>query len=401
MELGDSIRSQFPVFQQQPDIIFFDNASTTQKPTLVADAITQCMAGYAANAGRGTYPWASQVTQSIEAIRATIAHFIGADDPQSVVFTAGATDSINTIVYAWGLHNFQTGDEILYSPYDHAANVKPWQHLQVLLAKMNIAIKLVPYRLLESGEADLADVQHKLSSRTRLIVASHIHHVYGTKTDLSKLCDILPKRVRTAVDCSQSIGHIPIDVVELKADFVSFSGHKMFAGTGTGVLYIKPSIQHEMHAFRVGGNYEHHQAGSMPLLLETGTPNIVGIISIGAASEFITSIGIDAITARIQDLTTYALAKLRTFSKLNFMPGVAYQHNAVGYGILSFTINGMTSADVGFVLADQHIYVRTGNHCLDESLNSENSVRLSMHIYNTRKEIDELYLAIASIVNNL
>ncbi len=384
----------FPSLIRNPEIIYFDSGSTTQKPKSVIDTINQYLEDSTSNVGRGNYTWTNKITEKIDAVREKVAAFINASS-EEIIFTSGSTESINTVTYSWGLHNLKTGDEILYSPTDHSSNIYPWIYLKQNLSNFGIDINLIPYRINNTGEADTEDILSKISARTRLITVTHIHSVYGSKTTLEELHSKIPKDILLSFDCSQSVGHIPIDVKQIKADFVSFSGHKMFASTGIGILYINKKIHNQIHPFLLGGNSditlenEIIKTNQNPVFLEAGTPNIVGILSLGSSIDFINKIGIKKIEKHLLDLTLYLIDNIKKIPQIEILPGVATCSCAVGYGIISFNISGISANDVGFILNSNHIFVRTGNHCLVEKDSSGDSVRVSLHIYNSKPEVDK------------
>jgi cysteine desulfurase/selenocysteine lyase len=381
MGLVDStaVRQQFPALAAQPRIAYLDSASTAQKPAVVIDAMSRYLSDGTANTGRGTYPWANRVTRAVHEVRERVAAFIGAA-PDEIVFTAGATASLNAVALSWGLANLTDGDEILYSPLDHASAVQPWRHLQRTLGRFGIKIKLLPYAVTGAGEADLTDLRAHLGPRTRLIVASHLHHVFGALTTLEELDHPMLR----CFDCSQSAGHVPIDVGALRADFAVFSAHKLFGAPGTGVLYANRRTHAQLAPFLPGGN----TGTAMPARLEGGTPNVAGILALGAAIGFVDGIGLDAIAAHDRRLTRRLIDRLRAIAGVELLPGVAAASCEVGYGIVSCTVEGVSAADVGFIAAAHDLYVRTGTHCLPDASAGVESVRVSTHVYTGTEEID-------------
>jgi cysteine desulfurase/selenocysteine lyase len=402
-----AVRELFPAVAESAET-YLDSASTTQKPRPVIEAIGRYHSHHTANAGRATYPWATGLTRTLDRIRVRTAAFLSAE-PDEVVFTAGATAGLNAVALAWGLANLDDGDEILYSPRDHASNVYPWLQLRATLARFGRRLHLIPYRITALGEADVADILAKSSPRTRLITVSHVHHVFGARTTLEELRGRLDPAVLLCFDCSQSGGHLRIDVDELGADFAVLSAHKMFGAPGTGVLYCRRRVHDQLTAFLPGGNsgVTATAAGllptAMPQRLEGGTPNIPGILALGAALQVIEELGLDRIEAHDRALTRQLIDGLRTVPGLEFSPGPAHAPCEIGYGIASFTLAGIGAADLGFVLADAGFLVRTGAHCVPPEVTSGEgaadgeSVRVSTHIYNTSDEIDRLVRCIAAI----
>ncbi|MEU1981329.1 aminotransferase class V-fold PLP-dependent enzyme [Nocardia sp. NPDC019395] len=388
------VRDSFPALAEAGEV-YLDSAATTQKPRSVIDTVRNYHASATANAARGTYPWATALTQQIAAVRARTARFIGAGDPGEIVFTAGATAALNAVALSWGLTALRDGDEILYSPADHAANVLPWYLLRDTLARFGRRIELVPYRMTPSGRADSADIADKIGPRTRLLTVSHLHHVFGGLTALDDLRDRIPDRVLVCYDCSQSGGHLPVDVAALGADFAVFAGHKMFAAPGTGVLYCHRRVHPDLRPFLPGGatdarlTTDGFETGRMPGLLEGGTPNIPGILALGTALEALDSYGMPAVAAHNRILTRRLLDGLRDVPGVDFLPGPGHGAGDTGYGIVSFTLDGISAADLGFVLAEYGFLVRTGTHCVPAAADAETgSVRVSTHIYTGLADID-------------
>lgn len=399
------MRASFPALAET-DAVYLDSASTTQKPLAVIEAVRGYHESRTANAGRGTYPWASRMTREIEDVRARMAGFIGAE-PDEVVFTGGATAGLNAVALSWALTALGDGDEILYSPRDHASNVYPWVRLRQLLHGFGRTIRLVPYRVNGLGEADIDDIAAKITPRTRLITVAHLHHVFGALTTLEELRGAIDPRIALCFDCSQSGGHLPVDVRALGADFAVFAAHKMFGAPGTGVLYCARRRHDELSPFLPGGNSavtlddSGLHAGAMPGRLEGGTPNIAGILALGAALRVLNDYGMDAIAAHNRALTIASIAGLRTVRGLEFTPGPAYAPCETGYGIVSFTLAGISATDLGFVLGEYGFLVRTGAHCVPGGETDADSVRVSTHVYTTLDEIDRFTECVATIAEEV
>lgn len=386
----DTARALFPALDDTAEV-YLDSAATTQKPWPVIDTVTGYHRARTANAGRGSYRWSTMLTGRIAQVRERMAAFIGADHTDEVVFTSGATAALNAVALSWGLATLDEGDQILFNPRDHAANVLPWQHLRAIMARFGRQIELVPYRMTDLGEADIADIAAKIGPRTRLITTSHLHHVYGAVTTLEELRDRIPARVRLCFDCSQSGGHLPVDVTELGADFAVFAAHKMFGAPGAGVLYARRRVHDQLIPFLPGGGPGPggSSAAPMPGRLEGGTPDIPALLALGAALDLLESFGMQAIAEHNRDLTLRLIQGLRTVPGVRLLPGPAHAPCANGYGIVSFTVDGIAAGDLGFVLAETGFMVRTGAHCVPAESGAEaESVRVSTQIYNTRSEIE-------------
>ncbi|MFX0576342.1 aminotransferase class V-fold PLP-dependent enzyme [Nocardia nepalensis] len=400
-------RGLFPALAESTEV-YLDSAATTQKPLPVIETIHRYHTSRTANAGRGTYPWATNLTTRLARVRDRTASFLGAESPDEVVFTGGATAALNAVALSWGLAELDDGDEILYNPRDHASNVHPWHHLRQVLARFGRRIELVPYRVTELGEADTTDILAKVTPRTRLITTSHLHHVFGGLTTLEELRGLIDPEILLCFDCSQSGGHLPVDVTELGADFAIFAAHKMFGAPGTGILYCHRRVHDRLLPFLPGGNtgVDLTDAGlasaGMPELLEGGTQNIPGILALGSALEVLESLDLGVIAAHNRTLTLRLIDNLRPVPGLDFLPGPAHAPCAIGYGIVSFTLAGISATDLGFVLSELGFLVRTGLHCTPGGGDdSTDSVRVSTHIYNTLDEIDRFTRCVTTIAEEV
>jgi cysteine desulfurase/selenocysteine lyase len=391
----EEIRSCFPIFQDNSDKIFFDNASTTQKPNVVIAAMNKFYNSDCANASRGSYSWSTKLTRAVEESRETLAGFIGAKSAQ-LAFTHGATDSLNLVATNWGLHNLQDGDEVMVCPDDHLSAVLPWYNLAAVLKRFNVSINIVPFQMHPSGTYDRRSISNGISSKTRLIVLTHIHHVYGMEMDLPELKALIPPTVLISLDVSQSVGHIPINVADLGADFVSFSGHKMFASNGIGCLWTSERSLAQLWPMRVGAKTELRQVEAgleldstkLANVVECGTLNLPGILSLSAAVRFMQQVDPTEAANHCSELTKYLVGKLRSVSGLEFAPGIGSCDCTRGYGIVSFRIEELRSADIGAFLDSEGIFVRTGDHCRAPESEGADFIRVSLQMYNTQDEVD-------------
>lgn len=401
-----TVRSMFPALTAASEV-YLDSAATTQKPLPVIEVMNRYHSNGTANVGRGTYPWATGLTARIARVRERTAAFIGAEHPDEVVFTGGATAALNAVALSWGLTALADGDQILYNASDHASNVYPWQHLRGLLARFGRRIDLISYRVTGAGEADTDDILAKITPRTRLITAGHLHHVFGGLSTLEEVRGRIDPAILLCFDCSQSGGHLPVDVTTLGADFAIFAAHKMFGAPGTGILYCRRRVHDQLVPFLPGGNSGARpgpaglDSGPMPALLEGGTPNIAGILALGSALEVLESLGMGVIAAHNRALTLRLIDGLRPVPGLEFLPGPAHAACEVGYGIVSFTLDGISAADAGFVLSELGFLVRTGAHCVPAVTDGADSVRVSTHIYNTPDEIDRFVACVRTIAEEV
>ncbi len=381
--------------------IFLDSAATSQKPQVVIDEVVKLLSQPMANPKRGSYPWAWEAEERLEMVRKKVANFIGSASAEEIVFTSGATEGLNMVAFAWGLYNLKDGDEVLYSISQHQSLILPWFALRNLLERFGVSIRLVEYDLHpNSGHPVTADIMEKITDRSRVLLLPQVHHIYGDQCELFRFVDRLPERVRVVVDAAQSIGHIEVDVSKLPAHFLAFSGHKCFALPGSGVLWVKSSIHQELGFFKVGGGMaldvnqdrQDFVGVDMPQRLEAGTPNLFAIESLGVAIDFLRDKGIKNIEKQVTQLTTYLIRGLQEISAIEFLPGLALcpEKDSKGSGIVAFRISGIPSIEVGEFLADNGIYLRCGTHCSAAAGAVDDSVRVSLHFYNTFSEIDRL-----------
>ncbi len=406
--VAKKIRERFPIFLNNPDKIYLDNSSTTQKPSSVIDTLNNFYKKHCANSGRGSYEWANKVTKEINETRKKVAEFINASNSDEIVFTSGATMSSNMIAYSWALHNLKNGDEVLVCFSDHKSTVLPWINIKNILLKFGVQIKIISVLIDNEGDYNERDLFAKVNSNTRVVCLTHIHNVFGMDMGIKSIIDTLRnnENITFIVDASQSMGHIEVNVQDLNADFLYFSGHKMFAANGTGVLWINPKLHAEIKPFIVGGNdnikIENRQlkynTKKIHELLECGTLDIPSIITLANSVDFIAEIGMKNIESYILEITQYLILELRKIDSVEFLPGAALCGCNIGYGIVSFRIKGISSQDVGFILNDYGIYVRTGNHCMSDKNSIEDSIRVSLHVYNTIEEINRFISVLKEVI---
>ncbi|MFW5719446.1 MAG: aminotransferase class V-fold PLP-dependent enzyme [Candidatus Dojkabacteria bacterium] len=392
----------FPTLNNS-ELTYLDSASTTQKPKVVLDAIQSHLSELNVNPGRGSYDPTSKLEKEIESIRNQTANFINAENKE-IVFTSGATEGLNTVAYSWGLHNLEDGDEILLCEEDHESTVKPWFQIKKLFEKQGINIFIKYYKHHQYlGNADLESIKNELTDKTRLIVVTHIHNVHGTVSDMKVIRKLAGDQVLILLDACQSISHIQIDVKELDIDFLVFSGHKMFALDNIGVLFANQNINMYLQPFIVGGKniidkHDLEEKGvEIYKILEAGSQNVTGLKSLEAAINFIQGIGYDEIHKYINELTKYLYEQLSQLGIIEFLAGYAFDQSRIGYGLISFRVHGVSSTDIGELLNQHQIYVRTGNHCTSNGKHTSDSIRVSMHIYNSKDDIDKLISVLKTI----
>src|SRR5215213_2625911 len=396
------IRQDFPALQHQvhgQQLVFLDSAASSQKPVQVLEAMEQVYRSTYANVHRGAYSFSQRSTDLYEQARAKIAAFIGAEAPGQIVFTRNATEALNLLAYSYGRTYLRPGDEIVLTELEHHANHLPWRQLA---RERDIVVKLVP--LAGDGTLDLAAFDALLTSQVKLVSFAHVSNVLGTITNprpISARAHALGAVV--VLDACQSAPHMPLDVGELDADFVVFSGHKMLGPTGIGVLYGRAALLADMPPFMTGGDvardvgFDEVTWEDAPLKFEAGPPAFVEAIGLGAAVEYLQAIGMDAVRAHERELTAYALERLGS------LPGLRIYGPTdpdVRGGVVTFTVEGIAPHDLALALDWRGVAIRSGRHCahpLHRRLGISTSARASFTIYNDLDDIDVLVDGITAI----
>lgn len=384
----EKIRNDFPFIQNNKDLIYFDNAATTQKPKCVLDEITFFYSNYNSNVHRGVYKIAEEATIKYESTRDSIANFINADNRDSIIFTSGATEAINLIAYGWARNKLTRGDHILLSEMEHHSNIVPWQ---IIANELGLIIDYIPIN--SDYELDLEEIDKYFHSNTKIVSIVHQSNVLGTINPIKKIIKYAQScNVLTVIDACQSIVHQEIDVQNLDCDFLVFSGHKLYGPTGVGVLYGKMDSLNQMSPFMGGGEMidkvtkENFTMNKIPWKYEAGTPQICQVIALKSAIEYLQKIGIDNINNYEKQLFDYALTKLRDINSIEF-----YNPNHNNGPIITYNFENVNSYDYTKILDTMNIAIRTGHHCaqpLHECLKIPSSNRLSLSFYNTIEEID-------------
>lgn len=386
------LRKYFPIFSQKREqpLIYFDNAATTQKPQSVIDSISCFYSTANANMNRGLYALGEKSTEAYENVRFKTARFINAQSSSEVIFTSGTTDSINTVVYSWGEKNIKEGDEIVISQLEHHSNFVPWQQLAL---RKNAILKIIPVD--RNGVLDLSSLDDLITSKTKLVAIAHVSNALGTYTDLKTIIASAKKvKARVLVDGAQAVPFEAIDVQSLGCDFYAFSGHKMLAPTGMGVLYMARNVQKECTPHKTGGGMVHEVDNvsttflSAPTCFEAGTPPIAQVIGFGAALNFLARNDLNEINKNCIALNKQAIIGLKKLKKITIL-GPIDQLKESSH-MVSFMVEGMHAHDVAAYLDRFGICVRAGHHCaqpLAKRLGYESSVRASFYLYNTSEEI--------------
>src|SRR5882762_3067961 len=396
------IREQFPVLQQQvhgKNLIYFDNAATTQKPRRVIDSLVAYYEGYNANIHRGIHTLAEKATKAFEETRRAAQLFIGAKHLEEVVFTTGVTGSINLVASSYGRTFLKEGDEVIISGMEHHSNIVPWQ---MICDEKKANLKVIP--VTATGELDLDEFRKLLTSRTKLVAVNHASNSLGTINPIREMIRLAHAAGAVVlIDGAQAAAHLEIDVQDLDCDFYCISSHKMYGPTGTGILYGKKNILEKMPPYMGGGEmikevtFAKTTYNDLPYKFEAGTPNIADVIALNEAINFINTLGKEQIAEHESELLGYAAEKLRAIPGLKLI-GTAEEKVAVQ----SFIIEGIHHFDIGQMLDTRGIAVRTGHHCtqpLMDRFGIEGTVRASFSIYNTKAEIDEMIEGLKRIVN--
>jgi cysteine desulfurase / selenocysteine lyase len=404
MELFDvkRYREDFPLLKQESNgkpLAYLDNAATTQKPRAVIDAVKKYYEEGNANIHRGIYALSQHATKAYEASRQKVQRFLNAARPEEIIFVRGTTEAINLVAQTYGKRHLGPGDEVLISAMEHHSNIVPWQ---ILCDEVGAKLRVIP--VTDRGGIVMAEYEKLLSERTKLVSIVHVSNSIGTINPIHEMIQRAHERgIPVLVDGAQSAPHIPIDVQALDCDFFCFSGHKMYGPTGVGVLYGKQHLLEEMPPYQGGGDmirvvtFEKSLYNSLPFKFEAGTPNIAGVIGLGAAIDYLESVGIEKIVAYERSLLRYATETLSSKVEGIRLIGTAPQKTS----IISFVLDVAHPHDVGTVLDQEGIAVRAGHHCtmpLMDRFGVPATTRASFVFYNTTQEIDRLVEAIAKTI---
>ena len=397
----NKIRDSFPILSRTvygKPLVYLDNGATTQKPLCVLDAMREEYLNVNANVHRGVHWLSQQATDLHEAARETVRKFINARSANEVVFTRGTTESLNLVASSFAEGCMKEGDEVIVSTMEHHSNIVPWQ-LQA--QRRGIVLKVIP--MTEEGVLDLDAYRKLFTERTRLVSITHVSNVLGTVNPVKEMTRVAHEYgVPVMVDGAQSVPHFAVDVQELDCDFLAFSGHKVYGPTGVGVLYGKEAWLDRLPPYQGGGemighvSFEKTTFERPPLKFEAGTPDYVATHGLAKALDYVSSLGMDNILSHEQDLTRYALRQLRTVEGIHI-----YGHsNGSGDAVISFNVGNIHPMDLGTLLDQLGIAVRTGHHCaqpLMDRLGVLGTVRASFGLYNTREEVDALVAGIRRV----
>ena len=393
----EKIRADFPILHQNVNgqaLVYLDNAATTQKPTAVIDAISNYYRTDNSNVHRGAHALADRATVKFEAARTKLAEFINAPDAKHIIWTRGATESINVVAASWGRANLKTGDRILVSAMEHHSNIVPWQ---LIAQAMGARVEAIPVDA--TGSIDMQAFESMLDVSVKMVSVGHVSNALGTINPIEKIIALAHAAgALVLIDGAQAVSHWAVDVQKLNCDFYVFSAHKLFGPTGLGVLYGKRDILEAMPPYQGGGemietvSFAGTTFNQLPYKFEAGTPDIAGVIGFGAAIDYLNNLDRKAAAAHEQALLAYAEEKARATVGITLIGT-----SALKVSVMSFVLQGAHPADVGVLLDKQGIAVRTGNHCAQPIMDQfglPGTVRASFSFYNTFAEVDRLFAAI-------
>jgi len=397
----DRIRKDFPILSRRigdKPLVYLDNAASSQMPLDVIDAFGEYHRTYHSNVHRGVHTLSQEATDAFEKVRKKVQQFIGAADEKEIVYTSGATDSINLIAQSYGKSFLKKGDEILISNMEHHANIVPWD---MLAKELDITIRVIP--ITDSGELDMDAYETMLNERVKIVALNHVSNALGTINPVKEVVSLAHQYgAITVIDGAQSVPHMMVDVTDLNCDFYVFSAHKMLGPTGTGVLYGKAELLKKMPPYRGGGDMilsVSFQSGiiynEIPYKFEAGTPGIAQVIMLGKAIDYMNSVGRDAILTYENELLEYATQRVSEIDGLRVIGTAANKAS-----VLSFVIDGIHPHDIGTILDFHGVAVRSGHHCAQpvmERFNIPATTRASFAFYNTKSEVDALITAIHEV----
>ncbi|HCS78373.1 TPA: cysteine desulfurase [Patescibacteria group bacterium] len=395
------IKADFPIFKNLPQLIYLDSAASSFKPQLVLDKLNEYYTNYPVNISRGIYKLSEKATQEYEGARKKVAQFINAETSEEIIFTRNTTESINLVMYAWGMPNIKKGDEIVITIMEHHANFVTWQQLcKFTGARLKIAKLRKDYTL------DTDDLLSKITPLTKLVAFTHVSNVLGTINPVAALIKQIKARnphCLILVDGAQAIPHLPVDIAELGCDFYVFSSHKMLGPTGTGVLWGRYELLDQLKPFQYGGEMiqavyrDRTEFQPPPHKFEAGTPDIAGVIGLGAAVDYLNQLGMQAVRMHEQEMVAYGSEQLAQVKGLHI---IGPTDPKIRGGVLTFTIDKIHAHDIAQVLDSNNICIRSGHHCampLHIELGLVATARASVHVFTSKSDIDALMAGLMKV----
>ncbi|MHB8653960.1 MAG: SufS family cysteine desulfurase [Terriglobia bacterium] len=394
------IREDFPILKQKVNgkpLVYLDNAATSQKPQAVLDALSHYYTADNSNVHRGVHELSQRATKSYEDVRAKVQHFLNARESREIIHVRGTTEAINLVAMTYGRKNIGAGDEIIITAMEHHSNIVPWQ---LLCEEKGAVLRVAPIN--DSGELLLDEFNNLLNPRTKFVAVAHVSNALGTVNPVRRIVELAHRsNVPVLIDGAQAAPHIKIDVQALDCDFYTLSSHKIFGPTGVGILYGKAALLEAMPPYQGGGDmissvtFEKTLYNVIPYKFEAGTPNIAGVIGLGAGIDYVNRVGLEKIAAYEHELLTYATEQLTKIPGLRII-GTSKEKAAV----LSFVLEGVHPHDAGTILDQEGIAVRTGHHCAQPVMNRFGipaTTRASLAFYNTKEEVDALVRGIKKV----
>ena len=389
------IRKDFPVLSRMvhgKPLVYLDNAATSQKPTQVIQTLVECYEQYNSNVHRGVHTLSMEATERYEAARQKVADFIHAPSSESVIFVRNTTEAINLVANTWAMDNLGPGDRIVVTEMEHHSNLVPWQKVA---EKTGATLAFI--QVAKDGTLDASSLESEIDERTRLVAVVHVSNMMGTLNPVQEI----GRRAHQVgahflVDGAQSVPHMPVDVVDMDCDFLAFSGHKIMAPPGIGVLYVKPSVLERMDPFLRGGEmvkevwYDRATWNDLPMRFEAGTPNFADAVALGAAIDYLNALGMDSVRQHEIEMTTYAFDAFRELEEVDILGPADPRLRG---GLVTFSAGDVHPHDLGTVLDREGIAIRTGHHCvmpMHRKLGLAASARASFYVYNSNDEIDML-----------
>ena len=399
-----AIRKDFPILEKTVNgnpLVYIDNAATTQKPRAVIESHVDFYLHHNANIHRGAHQLGTESTEAYDEAREKVCRFINAPESREIIFTRGATESINLVTSTYGRRFIGEGDEIIISTMEHHANIVPWQ---ILCGEKNSVLRIIP--ITDSGEIIMDEYVKLLNDKTKFVSVAHVSNTLGTTNPVKKIIRLAHERnIPVLIDGAQAVPHMKVDIRNIGCDFYAFSGHKMFGPTGIGVLYGKAELLESMPPYQGGGDMISHVSfekttyNEIPTKFEAGTPNIAGAIGLGISIDYLNNLNFNLLEEHEKELMTYATEKLKDIPGIRFI-GTAKNKASV----VSFVIEGLNSLDIGIMLDTMGIAVRTGQHCTEPLMSRygiTGTVRASFALYNTKEEVDLFVAGLKKVIGIL
>ena len=391
--LDEALKSDFPTLKQNingNELVYLDNAATTQKPEKVIKTLESYYRSINSNIHRGVHTLSIRATKAYEEARSKVATFINAEHREEIIFVRGATEAINLVANSYVRPILKEGDQIIISQMEHHANIVPWQ---IICEQKKAELKIIPMN--EKGELLIEEIEGMISEKTKFISINHVSNSLGTVNRIEDIAKIAHgNNIRIMIDGAQAVQHLSVDLIKLNADFYCFSGHKVYAPTGIGVLYGKKELLEKMPPYQGGGDmiksvtFEKTVYNDIPNRFEAGTPNIAGAIGLGVAIDYLGSIGIENVAKHEKELLDYATQEIRKIEGVRIIGNASKKAS-----VLSFVIEGIHPHDIGTIMDKQGVAIRTGHHCTQPTMDFYGvpaTARASFAIYNTRKDVDVL-----------